>query len=182
MVKQNLKIKAEWILSKFSSGEIQCRASVPTPFKLGREPSSPIILRDRYVEGTGIPASTIHRFQTGEFHMGEISIRKLASFYERYMYHRLRAAGGNTRDSRKNCRLSPSDIKPIFRNYARWVRAIQSNNRQNNHPVRPEYIQWGMAHSFHTYNDWENISKFSGLKKAPKKRPPKNKRHRKYEH
>jgi hypothetical protein len=96
------------------------------------------------------------------------------------MYYRLRASGSNTQDAKSNCKLVPEKLMPIIYQYLRWANQIQQNHLQRGQHVDIEYIQWGMAHSHHGQNDWEMISKFSGLKK---RRPPrKPKRPKQYEH
>jgi hypothetical protein len=185
VIRKTQEYKALWVLQNFSPSELQHRTAVSTPYKLGYKYDSGIVKKDRYVKGCSIPASTIHRFQIpknlpGYYTPREKSIKKLADFYERYQYHKLRSAGANTKDARTFANLTPDKIKPVFQKYNRWTRKIQSNNVTVGHDVELSYIQWGMAHSFHTYNDWENISKFSGLKK--KKASRKIKRLKKYEH
>jgi len=176
------------MLKVFSPGELQSFIKTDIPYKHGRKPDSPITLRPSYTKAASIPASTIHRFQTGEYTPRKISIKKLSDAYDRYRYAQLVSVGANRKDAAKFCRLSPNTIAPILNNYATWAYRILANNHRVGHTsVRIEHITWGMSHpkwQEHLqrkigYNDWEMISKLSGLRKHRRRA---SRRPRQFEH
>jgi len=181
MVRQQQVHKAYWMLKNFTPGELQAFILVDTPFKAGKKEEAPITVIPRRVESTRIPASTINRFQTGEYTPRERSIKKLSKFYDKYMYNKLRAVGAGREDARTYKTMDPDKITPIMRNYLKWAKQIQSNYASRYEQVTLSHILWGMAHSVkYGYNDWAYIAMTSGLKKKP--RFKKSKRPRQYEH
>ena len=154
---------------------------VETPFKAGRTYEATVVVRPKRVASTKIPASTIHRFQTGEYTPRERSIKKLSAFYDKLMYNKLRAVGVGEKDARRYRKLIPDKITPVFKDYRKWARQIQANYLSRYEQVKVSHILWGMAHSVkYGYNDWAYIAMTSGLKKKP--RFKKSKRPRQYEH
>lgn len=173
--------KAHWILNRFSPGELQSRVGVDTPVKSGRKPHSQISIRTKLVPASRIPASTIYKFQQHTYTPRERSIKKLAAFYDRYQYHKLRAGGANYEDARRYARWTPDELGKIFGDYRRWVKQIQKNYETQNVRVKKTELQHGMAHSGHRYSDWESVAMISGLKR-PRVRSRRSKRSRQYEH
>jgi hypothetical protein len=175
VIRRTTREKAEWVLYKFSPGELQSHVSIKTPVKTGRKvctvlPSgekkyAPIVIISRRVDSTGIPASTLSRFKTKKWVPREKSLKKLAAFYDKYMYNHMRASGLNKEDARKNHTLPPSETLPIIYQYKKWAEKIQDNNFKMGREVMLEHILWGMAHSTHTINDWYDITLTSGLQK-----------------
>ena len=181
MVRQQQEHKAYWMLRNFTPGQLQAFALVEIPFKAGRKEKAPITVKPKRVESTKIPASTIYRFQTGEFIPRERSIKKLSAFYDKYMYNKLRAVGANREDARTYRTLDPEKITPVLKDYRKWAKQIQSNYVSRYEQVTLSHILWGMAHSVkYGYNDWAVIAMTSGLKKKP--RFKKSKRPAQYEH
>jgi len=173
--------KAYWMLQNFSPGQLQAFALVEMPFKKGRGEEAPVVERQKRVDATKIPASTIHRFQTGEYTPRERSINKLSKFYDKYMYNKLRSIGADRDDARTYRTMDPVRIAPVLKNYREWAKQIQRNYAARYEQVRLSHILWGMAHSVkYGYNDWAAIAMTSGLKKRPRFR--KSKRRRQYEH
>ena len=129
-------------------------------------------MRKEAVTATGIPASTIHKFQDNIWKPRERSIKKLSAFYDNYMYHRLLASGANPKDARKYRRSDPETASALLRKYATWANRIQKNNvKAGRTDVQLKHILWGMARSKHNFNEWEMLSMVSGLqKRIPKKR------------
>lgn len=152
------------------------------PTRLGREYNSAIIVRDKFIAATGIPASTIQRFQTGEYVPREKSIKKLAAFYNHYMYYTFRGHGANKEDSRYYCKLEPDKAPKYLADYTKWARRIRANHISRGRDVPLAAIVWSMAHSQHPRNDWEQLSQLSGLQKYRRRRPKKPKREARYEH
>lgn len=165
--------KAYWVLQAFSPAELQAYTFIDTPTKHGRQRHDLITIDKKIIPSTGIPASTIHRFQTTEYRPRERSIRKLAAFYDRYQYYRFRAYGASQKDARKFARYTPERGQKVLYKYAKYARNIQNNYHKSGENIPIEFIQWGMAHSAHGYNDWDSISKISGVQRH---RPPKKRR------
>jgi hypothetical protein len=181
MVRQQQVHKAYWMLRNFTPGQLQAFALVDTPFKAGREEDSPITIKPKRVESTKIPASTIKRFQTGEYIPREKSIKKLSAFYDKFMYNKLRAVGAKREDARRYRKFTPDKITSVLQDYRKWAKQIQSNYMTRYEQVKVSHILWGMAHSVkYGYNDWAAIAMTSGLKKRPKSK--KSKRWKQYEH
>lgn len=166
-------LKANYVLQHFTSGQIQAHAAVDQYIRYSTQPHSIIHTRRAIVPGTHIPASTIHRFQTGVFKLGPISAKKLSLFYERYMQRKLRSVGARKEDARRYCKDVPVKNSDRIRKYTIWARQIQRNHKTRHRKVRLEHIQWGMAHSQqYGYNDWEKIAMISGLQKTLKPKAP----------
>lgn len=129
--------KAYYLLDKckLSLGELQNRTVVERLVKKGRKPSDdidrrPIVRTIRRIKGTGIPASTLKRFQEREIKLGRTSARKLSSMYDRLMFQRLRGAGANYKEARRLKSNSPDKIKVIISKYTRAATKIQHNYEQ----------------------------------------------------
>lgn len=192
MIRQNSYLKAVHVLQKFSLGELQAHVSIVTPYKYGKK-SGKTVIRDRdiIVEGTRMPASTLDRFvkglanRRGGYHMRERSVDKLAAFYDRYYYNKLKAIGVQSRlsnnEARRYSKFPPERLRHVMDQYYQWSRRIQDNYLYTGRIVRRRYIEWGMARSINTWNDWEQVSKVSGLKKK-KSSYKKSKRPKQYEH
>jgi len=173
--------KAVWVLSKFSPGEIQAYTEIKVPHKAGRKYDSPIIKRSQIIKGTGIPASTIHRFQTGEYTPREKSIAKLVIFYNNYQHKHLRSVGANKEDARRLCKLPFEKMIPIIHKYEYTTRLIQYNYEQQNIIKHITHIQWGLAHSNYRYSELEELGKIygAGLVTGLKKQAPRKRKRRK---
>jgi len=170
--------KALFVLQAFTAGEIQSYISQKVPYKVGRKPHSPIIKHIVHTPGSGIPASTIHRFQNGTYKkMGPVTISKLAVVYEKYHLVYLRSIGSNREESKLFCRLPPEKLRPKLYNYISNARRIQYNYRQQGVHKILYYIQWGMAHSKHKSSEWDKIAAISGLSKY---KPPRKRRKKGY--
>jgi hypothetical protein len=184
MIRQKEEYKAYWMLKNFTPGQLQAFVLVDTPFKSGRGDEAPVTVKPKRVQSTKIPASTIHRFQTGEYTPRERSIKKLSKFYDKFMYNKLRATGASKKDARTCRTMDPEKITPVLKDYRKWAKQIQKNYQSRYRQVTLSHILWGMAHSVkYGYNDWAMIAMTSGLKKRPQfKKPKQPKRRRQYEH
>jgi hypothetical protein len=183
--------KALWVLQKLAPKELQSHKSIRMPVKVGKTYTdsrgyvhyAPVLLRQKVVGGTGIPASTIHKFQRHEIVPRERSIKKLSTFYDKYMYNVLRSRGANKENARTLRSLSPELLQKQLVRYDRWARQIQRNHRSMGRKVDLMAIKWSMAHSSHGINEWDILAMTSGLQKYHKKSiQQKLKRARKYEH
>jgi hypothetical protein len=158
--------KALFILNAFTPGEIQSKTSLQVPHKVGRKYDSPILMRTEFTPGTGIPASTIKRFQDGTYKkMGPITVKKLSLMYDKYQYAHLRSVGANKENARSFCKQTPEKLLPKIYRYQYNARRIQHNYKQQGIDKVLYHIQWGMAHSHRGFNDWDQLAKISGLSK-----------------
>jgi ABC-type uncharacterized transport system involved in gliding motility auxiliary subunit len=105
------KDKIAFVLAKLPLGAVQSRVTVERNIRVGRKPPKgqgessidrrPLVKRVKVVKGTGIPASTLKKFQSLEYSPKKTSIKKLVNFYERYQFQRLRAAGVNAKEAKR---------------------------------------------------------------------------------
>ena len=171
-------LKAQYILRSFTPAEIQSHAEIRVPVKVGRKITSPILMRNVLSKGTGIPASTIKRFQNGTYKkMGAVTIKKLALMYDEYQTIHLRSIGANKEDARTFKKYSPEKLTAIINRYRSNARQIQYNYKQQGIKKLLYHIQYGMAHSKHTFSEWDAIAKISGLSKY---KPPRIRRKKGY--
>lgn len=126
--------KSYFLLDKchLSLGQIQNHTVVERLAKKGHKPKEgsdlrPIVRTIRRIKGTGIPASTLQKFQRREIKLGRTSARKLASMYDRLMFQKIRAAGANQKEARRLKSSSPDEIKKIISTYHRAAVKIQQN-------------------------------------------------------
>lgn len=135
-------------------------------------------MRTEFSPGTGIPASTIKRFQDGTYKkMGPVTIKKLAAMYDKYQRINLRAAGANKNDARRFCKQPPHLLNKKLQNYYKNALQIQKNYKQAGIKKSLYHIQWGMAHSRHGFSEWDKIAQISGLSKY---KPPRKRRKKGY--
>jgi len=172
VVSQKHADKAFWVLRAFTAGEIQSHTQVQRARRIGTKEKSEIVTRAEHVKATGIPASIISKFQDGIWKPRERSLKKLSKFYDRYMYNQFQAHGANKKDARKYSRSDPVTAASLLRKYSIWAHRIQKNNlTAGRMDVQDKHIRWGMARSEHDFNEWEMLSRISGLqKRIPKKR------------
>lgn len=170
--------KARYILNAFTPGEIQAYTKISVPHKVGRKFDSLILMRTEFTPGTGIPASTIKRFQDGTYKkMGPVTIKKLSIMYDKYQRVNLRSVGASKNDARRFCKWTPVQLNKILRNYYTNALQIQKNYKQQGINKVLCYIQWGMAHSKHSFSEWNRIAALSGLAKL---KPPRKRRKKGY--
>jgi hypothetical protein len=155
--------KAIWLLDRLTPRELQHSTAVSVPTKTRSNAILPI---NHILFSTGIPASTIKRFQDGTAVPRAKSIKKLSDFYDKYAYQLLRSLGANKENARKLSRSQhPLDMEATRHRYIRWAKQIQKNHAKLGRPVALINIQWGMAHSQHGTNDWDKLAMTSGLQK-----------------
>jgi len=170
--------KALFVLKVFTPAEIQSYIKISTPHKVGRKTDSPILMRTEFSPGTGIPASTIKRFQDGTYKkMGAVTIRKLVTMYERYQRVNLRSVGANKIDARRYCKQAPQLLNKKLQTYYKNALQIQKNYKQQGVNKTLYHIQWGMSRSRHRFSEWDKIAMISGLSKY---KPPRKRRKKGY--
>jgi hypothetical protein len=132
VVRKTQAYKIAFLLDRLTLGELQSRTTVTRLVKQGRKPKEgpdlrPIVKKVKIVKGTSIPASTLQKFKTLKIKPGKTSIKKLTSFYDRWQYQNLRAAGVNYRDAKNLKTYQPDKIKSIISKYISNAKKIQKN-------------------------------------------------------
>jgi len=137
-----------YALEAFSLGELQ--AGVKFTYPERREvPVSPANPRGYIIEpsehrmkGTRIPASTLHKFATGQWKPGPRSIAKLLNFVKNYKYNALRAVGVSREEA---SRVSRWKFERWLSHYEFYRLTLAKMAKAKG--ADPLYMAWGMAHS-----------------------------------
>lgn len=167
----------EWIghvFGSFTPGQLQSgyRLLVPTKVRTPRARwPFKVVEAEKSVAGTGIPASTLARFASGEWTPRERSLSKLYAFWRRSMYNELRSRGANPQEAALHSgRSAPAALRALSE-YARIAREIAESK-----DVPEEYVRLGMTLSDRRLFDWITYEREKRLAPPPKR--SRRKRHK----
>lgn len=141
------------MLESFSPGELQAGAFIDRPYKDRSGDISIISQRNR---GTGIPASTWARMQSGLIKPGPTTLRKLSLFKQRFQYNTLRGSGVPENIAK---RLSRSELSTamneaaIYR--AKAEKIAKALSFTQNKKIDPEWILYNMMKGERKKEDWD---------------------------
>lgn len=141
-------------------GTYKTRARVDAP----ESPKGYRIVEDlRSYAGTGIPVPTLRKFASGQWTPRARSIEKLANFYRRYQYGKMRESGFRPKDARRYRQSSPDVTRERLGKFNRTKREIYRRELQEDIqtgapvPVRMIDIEYGMEHAYDIddVEDWD---------------------------
>lgn len=95
---------ASYMLETYSAGALQAGFIYVRPERTqNRTPDGHWQITTGYkrVRGTGIPASTMAKFKSGQWTPGERTLTKLKSAYRRFAYNELRRQGASTPEAKR---------------------------------------------------------------------------------
>ena len=107
-------------MNSLTLGNYQNGVYVPTLYRY-KDPKNPggfkVKTGRRFIEGTGIPASTLDRFNKKIFKPSKKSIQKITSFERKIKYAYLRASGVSKTEAIKARYYSEKDVREIMSSY-----------------------------------------------------------------
>jgi len=160
-----IPVWAEFMLNNLSPGQLQSGTYFKAPVKqsVPVSPEAPrgfkIVQGIKGVRGTGIPASTMSRFRSGEWTPRQATLDKLHKYYNRYMYQFLKSSGATSRQARRFYNLPPDKIISIAQSYRAYVEMVAKNK-----DVSLDYVLWGFTQSERIFEDWEEYIRSHGYR------------------
>lgn len=144
---------AEYTLQAFSPGELQAgyKQAVPSRVRMPHRDRLQRVMIDTHIRGTGIPASTLKKFQEGMWKPGPRSLKKLRDFYVRHTYNELKASGAPVREARLYSRRPLEEARKIIRDYRRYVAGVAKHKG-----IDLAAAVWAFTQSTHNYGYWES--------------------------
>lgn len=142
------------MLKEFSPGELQSGAIINKPSK---SRDGTISLQPSRNKGTRIPASTWSRMQSGEIKPGEKTLKKLASFKQRYQYNLLRATGTPMKEAKKLSRLADiHEVKNEAKIYIQQAKNVaHALSVTQNRFIAFEWVMYNMMKGERDIEDWD---------------------------
>lgn len=142
------------MLESFTPGELQAGAYIAKPAKQRDGTVYTKIARNK---GTGIPASTWSRMQSGLITPGPRTLEKLARFKFRYQYNTLRSVGAPLKEAKRLSKLeSLADASKRAMEYRRAaINVAAALSRVQNKYISPEWIMYHMMKGERDVEDWD---------------------------
>jgi len=148
---------AKYMLDNYSPGMLQAGYLVTKPRRIrNREIDGhwQIVPDYKRVRGTGIPASTMAKFKSGEWTPGEKTLVKLSKAYRRFVYNDLRSVGASVSEAK---RLTTYNVNNTM--HALDVYREQAEEMSDEWDIPYEEMIWSMWQSEMTVDDWEMYTK-----------------------
>lgn len=103
-----------------------------------------------HIKGTGIPASTLAKFRSGEWTPGQRTLDKLRLMHQRYMYSRMRSVGVPADHARRARHWKVSRAIDYIDKYRNVVQTISQGK-----DIESLYIAWGVSLSSRNIPEWD---------------------------